>query len=297
MNKPKIVGTGLSGLVGSRITELLKNDFEFVDFSLATNVNILDPEALETAFASHQDAVAILHMAAFTDTNGAWAQKDDQNGLCYQLNVTGTQNILDLSKKYNKYLIYISTDFVFDGNKEGSYTEEDTPNPIEWYGQTKYLGEKLILDSNYKAAVVRIAFPYRAEFDEKKDLVRKLIDGLKAGTLNPLFADQITTTTFIDDIAYGLKLFFETQPQGTYHLVGSSSQSPYDLAQKIAEVFELDQNLVKKGSLEEYVKTLPAGSRPWQKNLALSNQKVQSLGIKMRTLSEGLEEMKRQLGL
>jgi len=290
----KIIGTGLSGMVGSRIVELL-TDHQFIDYSLATGISILDPEQLELATQDNPDFDCFLHLAAFTDTNQAWTQNGDKNGLCYQLNVTGTQNIIDLCKKYNKHLIHISTDFVFDGTKEGDYTEEDIPNPIEWYGQTKYEAEKLVLSSGIPATIIRIAFPYRAVFTDKKDLVRKVIDALKTNTLYPMFTDQITTLTFIDDIALGMKYFIENKPSGIFHLVGSSSQSPFEMCQKIAEVFGFDKNLIKEGSLANYVASLPAGSRPWQKNLAISNEKIKSLGISMKTLEEGLKAMKQQL--
>jgi len=290
----KIIGTGLSGLVGSRIVELLP-DHLLIDYSLATGVSILDPAQLEDATSKHPDFDCFLHLAAFTDTNQAWMQNGDKNGLCYRLNVEGTQNIIDLCKKHNKHLIHISTDFVFDGTKEGAYTEEDVPNPIEWYGATKYEAEKLVISSGIPSTIIRISYPYRAVFADKKDLVRKIIDALKANTLNPMFADQITTLTFVDDIAIGIKYFIENKPTGIFHLVGSSSQSPYEMCQKIAEVFGFDPKLVRQGSLTEYIKTLPEGSRPWQKNLAISNEKIKSLGINMKTLEEGLLEMKKQL--
>lgn len=296
IKKPKIIGTGLSGLVGSRIIELLKDKYKFVDFSLNTNINILDIRQLEDAFQQNSDAIAVIHMAAFTDTNAAWVQKGDKAGLCYQLNVGGTENILELCQKYNKYLIHISTDFVFDGNKKGPYTETDQPKPIEWYGETKYFAEKLVLDSKHKAAVVRPAYPYRAKFEGKLDIVRKIINGLKENSLNPMFADQIITPTFIDDIAKGIEYFIKKQPAGIFHLVGSTSLSPYEMALKIAKVFGFDQNFIKKGSLKNYIENSPAGSRPWQMNGAISNHKITKLGIKMKTFDEGLKEIKKQLG-
>jgi len=290
----KIIGTGLSGMVGSRIVELL-TDHQFIDYSLATGISILDPKQLEDATAKNPDFDCFLHLAAFTDTNQAWAQNGDKNGLCYRLNVEGTQNIIDLCKKYNKHLIHISTDFVFDGNKEGAYTEEDIPNPIEWYGATKYEAEKLILSSGIPATIIRLAYPYRAVFADKKDLVRRVIDALKANTLYPMFTDQITTLTFIDDIAMGMKYFIENKPTGIFHLVSSSYQSPYEMCLKIAEIWGFDPKLVRQGSLAEYVKNMPAGSRPWQKNQAISNEKIKTLGINMKTLEEGLKAMKQQL--
>ncbi|MCX6726278.1 MAG: sugar nucleotide-binding protein [Candidatus Shapirobacteria bacterium] len=290
----KIIGTGLSGLVGSRIVEL-NPDIEFVNISIETGISILDLIALEKVFTDNPDAETVLHLAAFTDTNAAWAQKGDKTGLCYQLNVVGTQNIINLCQKHGKYLVNISTDFVFDGTKEGKYTEEDTPNPIEWYGQTKYLAEKIVLDSGIQASIVRLAFPYRANFEPKKDLIRKIIDGFKTGKLYPQWTDHYTTPTFVDDIAHGLWVILDKQSTGIFHLAGSSSQSPFEMCQQIADVFGFDKNLIQAGTLDDYVKALPPGSRPWQHNLSLSNDKVTAMGIKMKTLREGLEEMKKQM--
>ncbi len=312
--RKKVIGTGLSGLVGSRIKELLINEFDFIDFSLATGVDILDFNSLESAFQKYPQAETVLHLVAFTDTKAAWEQRGDKKGLCYSLNVNGTQNVVDLSHRYKKYLIYFSTDFVFSGEKEGVYTEEDKQDPIDWYGYTKYLGEIIVQKSKLAAAIVRIAFPFRAKFEPKKDLVRKIIDGFKNQKLWPMFTDQIITPTFIDDIALAMKYFITQKPKGIFHLVGSSFESPYKIALKIAEVFGFNdvipassppqdqreylrgenRNLIKKISLEEYHKNLPIGSRRWQKNLSLSNQKVIALGIKMKTFSESLLEFKKQ---
>ena len=296
--KQKIIGTGLSGLVGSRIVELLKDKFEFVDFSLDTGVNILDKENLSQAFEKNKNAVAVLHMAAFTDTNAAWEQRGDKLGICYQLNVEGTRNILDLAKKYNQYLVYISTDFVFDGTKTTPYTETDTPNPIEWYGETKYLGEKVITDSGYpNYNISRITYPYRAEFEKKVDIIRKVLIKLQNNEPVKMFFDQICTYTFVDDIAQALGYFFENKNTGIYHLVGSSSHSPYEMCLEIAKVFNLNKDLISTSSLEEYIKSQSEGSRPWQKTLITSNKKVTNLGLTFKTLTEGLEEIKNQLKL
>jgi len=298
MNKPKIIGTGLSGLVGSRIVELLKEKFEFIDFSLDTGVNVLDQQSLSQAFEKNKDAVAVLHMAAFTDTNTAWEQREDKSGICYQLNVVGTQNILDLAKQYNQYLIYISTDFVFSGSKDTPYLETDNPDPIEWYGETKYLGEKVIVDSGYQNYnISRITYPYRASFDKKPDIIRKVLTKLQSGEEVKMFSDQICTYTFIDDIASAIGFFLENKNTGIYHLVGSSSYSPYEMCMEIAKVFDLNQNLISASSLEEYIKSQPVGSRPWQKTLITSNQKAKSLGLTFKTLEEGLIEIKNQIKL
>jgi len=290
----KIIGTGLSGLVGSRIVELLSDKYNFVDFSLDSGVDITDKSLLRKAFQENKEAQVVLHLAAFTDVNKAWEQRGDKNGLCYKVNVIGTRNIAELCAKYDKYLIHISTDFVFDGKNPptGGYTEEDKPNPIEWYGETKYWAEKEVEKSQVKHCIARIAFPFRTNFPKKLDLVRKIIKGLKENSLPPMFADQIITPTFIDDIAHALGSLINRSAQGIYHLVGSTSLSPFELAVQIAEVFGFNKRTIKKASLEEYFEK---GGRPRQKNLALSNKKLKKeLRVEMKRLPEALMIMRKQ---
>ena len=287
-NSNKIIATGITGLVGTRVVEL-NPDYQFINASLDVGIDITDINSIEKIFIDNPDSQIVLHMAAFTDTNSAWNERGDETGNCYKINVLGTQNISDLCRKYGKYLIYISTDFVFDGTKSGQYEETDIPNPIEWYGQTKYFGEQYIATSGVKNSIVRIAFPYRTDFPQKTDIIRKIIDKLKNNEKLFMFTDQITTPTFIDDIAIGLKLFFDNQYTGIYHLVGSSSQSPYDMAIMIALHFNFDASLVTPTKLSEFIVNQPIGSRPWQQNLSLSNQKIKSLGLTPKTLEQGLQ--------
>ena len=288
----KIIGTGLSGLVGSRIQELLSGRYQFIDFSLESGVDITNIDVLKKAFLKNKQADTVLHLAAFTDVSAAWEQKGDKKGLCYQVNVIGTRNIAELCAQHNKYLLHISTDFVFDGTKKTPYTEDNHPNPIEWYGKTKYWAEKEVEQSGARYCISRIAFPFRANFSPKLDLVRKIIKGLKENSLPPMFADQIITPTFIEDIADAVDGLINRTALGLYHVVGSTPVSPFELAVRIAEVFGFDEKKIQKGNLEEYLKK---GNRPRQMNLSLSNKKIKSLGIKMRTLDEALKEMRRQL--
>jgi dTDP-4-dehydrorhamnose reductase len=293
--KTKIIATGLSGLIGSRINKLLSDRYQFLNLSLP-NFDILGYSALEKIFEKSPQTKIVLHLAAFTDVSKAWQERGDKKGTCFKVNVLGTRNVARACRKFGKYLIHVSTDFVFNGQKHSPYTEKDLPDPIEWYGQTKLLAEQEVQKNLEHWAIVRLAFPYRASFRLKPDLVRRIIKGLREKNLYPMFADQVTTPTFIDDFAWALKKFFKVQPSGIFHLVGSSSQSPYELARKVAQVFGLNQKLVKKGSLAEYQKSQRPGARPWHQHLTISNQKARKkLGIKMSTLSEGLLKIKSQL--
>lgn len=289
--KPELIGTGLSGLVGSRIVEIL-NDYSFRNLDLTTGVDITDPQAVKNALEQAPGEV-LLHCAAFTDVDAAYQQRGKKRGQCFRINVLGTRNLARQCARLGKYLIHISTDFVFDGEKTSPYTEVDQPHPIEWYGQTKLLAEQEVQKSAVYSAIVRIAFPFRASYPPKRDVVRTIMNKLEKGSLYPMFADQIITPTFIDDIAKALKVFIRKRPRGIYHVVGASHISPYELAKKINRIFGFGFGDIKKGSLEEYLKT---SRRPYQKRLALSNRKAaRELGIKMGSIDRALREIRSQL--
>lgn len=304
MTKIPIIATGISGLVGSRIVELLGHKYSFISFSLDSGIDITNLNLLTQAFKKYEEAKIVLHLAAFTDVDAAFLQTGDKNGLCYKVNVLGSKNIARLCRKTNKYLISISTDFVFDGKNPpiGGYKEEDLPSPLEWYGKTKLLAEKEIIFSGCRSVILRIAFPFKAKPAKKElepivklDLVRKIIAKLKNQEKLTMFSDQIITPTFIDDFAKVIDKCIRFQPKGIFHCVGSESLSPYELAKKIANTFEFNKKLIKKTTLEEIVKK-NSQARPRQKNNSLSNFKLEKeLGIKMLNVDKALQKMKEQL--
>lgn len=286
-----ILATGLSGLVGSRIKELLEPSFEFSDLSLATGIDITNLDEVEKHIAV-TEADTILHLAAKADVD---ACEDDkifgEEGQAWLVNVIGTENIVAAAKKTGKRVIYISTDFVFDGTKE-FYTEEDKPNPVNWYGFTKYEGEKLILSSSTSSTIVRIAYPYRSYFPQKKDFVRKILEQLKKREKIQAVVDHILTPTFIDDIAEALRIILSRDFPGIYHVVGSESLTAYDAVEKIAKVFSLKSQIEKVERVTYFAKNGRA-FRPFK--LRLKNDKISKLGILMKSFTDGLVQVKKQL--
>jgi dTDP-4-dehydrorhamnose reductase len=288
-----VIGTGLSGLVGSRFVELKKKKYQFENLDLTTGVDITNKSSIEKALSESEGEV-VVHFAAFTNVSAAHEQTDDLSASCYQVNVIGTKNIAEACKKYDKYLIHISTDFIFDGTKEEAYTEADQPNPIEWYGKTKFLAEKEVVSSGCNYSILRLAYPYTSHHPERVDMIRNIINKLKEGTMYPPFTDHFITPTLIDDIANVIDLVIERKPDNqTFHLVGSSSHSDYEVTKLIQEVFNLPGE-IKAGSLTEYLKSNP---RPYQKNMKISNQKlISEFNYTPKTLKEGLQVIKQQMG-
>lgn len=268
----KILGTGLSGLVGSKFVDLYKDQHEFLNLDLSSGVDILNESQVNVAFEK-SDAPVAIHFAAFTDTQKAFEQNGDKEGPAYKVNVLGTRNIATAAKRTGKYLIHISTAYVFDGNKVGKYTEEDSVSPIEWYGQTKAWAEDEVQHICDAYSILRIDRPYRLDEFPKLDLLHKIKAQLEQGSLPPQFADTSWTPTSIEKFSQILAWVCENKPNGIFHTTTEPEYSDYTFACFVRDYYRM-QGEVVQGSLSEYLKTHP---RPYQKNTALDTQKILNL--------------------
>jgi len=285
----KILGTGLTGLVGSRIVELLSPKYEFENVSRSTGIDIENKENVLAKICT-SDAQVVLHLAAKANVDGCEADKSlGESGEAWRINVEGTRNVADACVRANKKLIYISTDFVFDGTKE-NYSEEDLPNPINWYAQTKFEGEKIVQNLNTPWIIARIAYPYRANFS-KPDFFRAILNRLRNGESVLAVTDHIFTPTFVDDIALAMDVLMEGNSRGIFHVVGSQSLTPFDAANLIADEFKLDKTKISQTVRAEFFKN--RASRPFQ--LSLKNDKISKLGVSMESFKDGLEEIKANI--
>lgn len=285
-----ILATGLSGLVGTRIAGLLPQ-YSFIDLSRKTGIDITNrDEVRKKIFETEADY--ILHLAAKTDVDGCEKERDlGTESEAWKINVEGTRNVVGAASEKDIPVIYFSTEFVFDGEKPVGelYREEDTPNPVNFYAQTKYEGEKIVQE-NQKNIILRIAYPYRAQF-EKNDFVRAILSRLKNNQPIAAITDHTMTPTFIDDIALALDVLFQKKESGIYHAVGNQRLSPYEAAMTIAETFSCDRNLISETTRAQFFKDRAV--RPF--NLGISNDKITELGAHMHTFKEGLQTIKQQL--
>lgn len=285
--KINIAVSGGAGLVGSRLIQLLSPKYNLKALGRSDGFDVTDAKSF-TRFDEFKFNY-FLHLAAKADVDGSESEKElGEKSQAWIINVNGTKNVSDYCRKKNIRLIYVSTDFVFDGRKpEGDfYTEEDVPNPLNYYAVTKYEGEKIVAEDNQNL-IVRIAYPYRKEFDKKKDFVRSLLDRLRQGESLNAVTDHIICPTFIDDIAFSIDSLIENKVSGIYHAVGSQPITPYDAVLKIAEKFGLNKNLIKPTTREEFFRG--KAQRPF--NLYLKNDKIKNLGVNIKTFDEGLEEL------
>ena len=284
-----ILGTGLSGLVGSRVVELLASHYSFENLSLETGVDITDRKSVNSFF-SRSSAPWVFHFAAYTDVQGAEKEKSlGEKSMAWKVNVTATSNIIENCKRQEKHLLYIDTDYSFDGTRK-SYTEEDAANPLGWYATTKYEGAKRVLAMGNLGLVVRIANPYRANPVGKKDFVHKMRERLETGQSVIAATDQLFSPTFIDDIAVAVDVLVKRNLSGLYHATGGDGLSPFDAARTIAVVYGYDEKLVVPTKFSQMF----ANRAPAPQYAYLKNEKIGELGVTMRTFHEGVEEVKRQ---
>lgn len=234
--------TGANGLVGSRVVELLKNDFTFIPLD-HHEIDITDQKQVHKKL-NEIDFDLLLHMAAYTNVDNASEEKD----IARKLNVDATKYLFDEIHKKNKKMIYISTDFVFDGKKP-PYDEESKPHPVGYYGQSKYDGERVL---EKKAMIVRITYPYGKSPSSKKDFVGKISSLLKVHKPLSMVTDSAMTPTYIDDIALALKYLMNNFSPEIFHIVGSKSYSPFEVGKMIAEHYDLPEWLIQPTTFEQY---------------------------------------------
>jgi len=274
----KIAITGASGLVGTRIIELLSNRFEFIPLSIE-QMDITDTDSVHS-FLKTVSYDLLLHLAAYTNVAGAENEKEK----AFLINETGTRNLLEAASGEEKQFIYISTDFVFDGTNP-PYTETSVPNPISVYGASKYAGEKVV---GKNGMIVRFSYPYRGAYEIKKDIFRTLKSFLEAGKPLTMVEDSLMVPTFIDDIAQGLEHLMNNFSNQIIHLVGKDAMSPFTLAKTIAKVFHLDESLVGKTTYEKYFENKAKGPR------YSDIRSGKNTFYPMHTFEEGLNIIKKQ---
>ena len=285
---------GSSSMVGSRFCELSVNTFDLlkVDLNAKIHVDITSRNSIDKFFKNFDFKYLVL-FSAFTDVNEAENQRGDKKGLCWQINVQGVKNIANYCLKYKRKLVFISTDFVFDGIK-GQYQEDDFPgeklDKLTWYGITKLEAEKIIQSKLSNFIIIRISYPYRAYFLQKEDFARLILRKYQENRLYPMYKDQIITPTFIDDLSPSLKLLILKNHVGIFHLASPLKTTPFVFAKEIISVFGGDISKIKEGSILKTGNLVP---RPI--NTSLNVRKITKLGFTPTSWKTGIRMIFKQL--
>jgi dTDP-4-dehydrorhamnose reductase len=251
---------GGAGFVGSRVLELWRPERDLVAPTHA-ELDVLDIDAVAALLESTQTA-AVLNLAAGAHVDAAEAERGNRDGRVYALNSKFPAQLASLCSERGIYLLHISTDYVFDGhNVERPYSEEDPPHPLSWYGETKMIGERLVLEAHPSACVARIEMPFSGRAHPRTDFARTCLSRLEAGQAIAGVADQRITPVFLDDAINALGILVSHRYAGIVHVAATDWTTPYEYACSIARRLGLNTELVHPTTFEAFGVTRPA-SRP-----------------------------------
>ncbi len=290
---------GANGFLGSNILQLRKTkevrdlNYQFLAADIENSnipigvtfyhINITNPQdTLKKIEIISPDV--ILLTAAMTNVDQIEVDKD----LATAINTEGPKNVLAACKKPHSKLIFMSTDFIFDGiSKEGNYYENDTPNPLSYYAKTKYNAEQAIINSEIEYTICRTAVLYGWN-KEKQNFITWIINKLQQNEPIQIVTDQLNSPTFVKNLAEILIKLIEKDAKGIYHTVGDCTLNRYEIALKCADVFNLKKELISPiESIEQ------KAIRP--KNAGLNISKLKRLigsDLKIYNLDDGLNYMK-----
>jgi dTDP-4-dehydrorhamnose reductase len=252
---------------------------------LYQSLDIRDAEAVRETILSWKPAW-ILH-------NAAWAQPDqcetDPVG-CWAVNVTATRFLIDAAREIGASFLYMSTDFVFDG-LSGPYREEDAVGPVNYYGCSKRVAEKAVMESDLQWAIVRTVLVYgQSPTVQRFNLLTWVRDKLLAGERIRVVGDQFRTPTYAGDLAKGVRLVMEKNETGIFHISGREFMTPYDMAVSAAKALDLDHTLIERVDASTF--TQPA-RRPPRTGFVI-DKAIRLLGYEPLPFREGLLQMLQQ---
>lgn len=228
----KVLVTGANGQLGYDVVkELQKRNIECYG-AMRQDFDIVDFEATEN-FIKNYMPDAVIHCAAYTAVDKA----EDEQGVCYLVNASATENIAEICKKINAKMLYISTDYVFDGTKDGFYEVDDKPNPINVYGKTKLLGEQAVQRILDKYFIVRISWVFG---EHGNNFVKTMLHlGKERKEIN-VIADQYGSPTYTIDLAPLLVEMIQTEKYGIYHATNEGVCTWVEFAEEIFKIAGMD---------------------------------------------------------
>lgn len=295
-----VIVTGISGMLGVELYKALKDEYKVIgldvrDFPLYHDFPLYKIDITEWRQFSGLGSQLlvknkidridlIIHTAAYTDVDGC----EKNPNLAYKVNTLGTRNITLFAQKRAIPLVYISTDFVFNGEKNAPYLEFDEPEPLSIYGKSKLAGERFVSSFLNRFFIVRTAWLYGKY---GKNFVKTILKIARGENELKVVNDQVGSPTYAKDLAQGIKKLIFNAPYGIYHLTNSGACSWYDFAKKILKIANLNTE-VKPITSEELGR--PA-KRPHFSVLGDFCLK-ETLGFSMRSWQEALKEYMEETG-
>lgn len=261
-----ILVTGSTGQLGSDVVkELLKRGYSTLSPN-RSEFNLCSEDSIRN-YILNSNCEAIVHCAAYTQVDKA----EDEKDLCIKINTTATKHIVKCAKILDIPMIYISTDYVFDGTKDGEYTENDETNPINIYGESKLAGEKYVQEILDKYYIVRTSWVFNIN---GKNFIETMLRLSKTNNQLSIVNDQIGSPTYTKDLSRLLVDMLETSKYGLYHATNEGYCSWYEFADTIFKLANINID-IKAINSNEYASR---AKRPL--NSKLSKDKLIEYGFK-----------------
>jgi dTDP-4-dehydrorhamnose reductase len=293
VQKKKILITGSNGLLGQKLVSLLTQNLDIQLIATSRGANRMDfTEGYDYQEMDITDAEqvaeviekvrpdAIIHTAAMTNVDQCEGEKD----LCWAMNVKALEYLVEACEKHDIFLCHLSTDFVFDG-ESGPYSEEDKPSPISFYGWSKYAAEEVVKRSKCTWSIIRTVLVYGITNDmSRSNIILWVKKSLEAQKPIKVVTDQFRTPTLAEDLAMGCWLAVDKKAEGIFHISGKDFLTPYEMAIKTADFFNLDKSLISQVDANNF--TQPA-KRPARTGFIL-DKAVSVLGYNPVSFEEGI---------
>lgn len=215
--------TGSKGMLGYDLARRLKSGYEIIGVDI-DDFDIVNKDVIDFLLAQKPDF--LFHFAAYTNVDKAEREKEK----AYEVNVSGTKNIVTACKILDIPLVFISTDYVFDGRKKTPYREDDNPEPINFYGETKRDGEKVIIAILKRYFIVRTSWLFGKN---GKNFVKSIFSLAQEKENIEVVDDQQGSPTYTSDLAVSLEMFIHSVQYGIYHITNSGLCTWFDFAEKI----------------------------------------------------------------
>lgn len=295
----KILITGTNGLLGQKLVQHYNehSDVTIIATGKGANRNtpgnysyhpmdITSSEDVASVIRKYKPTV-VVNTAAMTHVDQCELDPEQ----CQKLNVQAVQHLIDACKPLDIFLIHLSTDFIFDGEK-GPYREEDTPNPLSKYAESKLASEQMLISSGLRHAIVRTMLVYGIVHDmSRSNIILWVKKNLEEGNLIKVVNDQWRTPTLAEDLAKGCALIAEKQAAGVFHISGKDLLTPYEMAIATADFFKLDKKYIEEADGSSF--SQPA-KRPPKTGFILDKAR-RELGYEPVSFAEGLAILKSQL--
>ena len=295
----KALVTGANGLLGQKLYLLLtkQDNTEVVACSKGVNKNsFISTNYLELDITDKISVNKVLNevypdivinTAAMTNVDQCESEKEG----CWEINVSGVANLIEACKDNGTFLIHLSTDFIFDGSA-GPLDESAEPNPVNYYGESKLAGEKLIMDSDIDWAIARTVLVYGLiPAMSRSNIILWVKQSLEQGKDINVVDDQWRTPTLAEDLAMGCLLIAKKRAKGVFNISGKDFLTPYQMAMKTAEFFNLDTSLIHKTDSNRF--TQPA-KRPLITGFIIKKAEDE-LNYYPHTFEEGLSILADQI--